>query len=97
MNVSSVVGQSRCVSSASIALHAVHRVFEARLLLGLEERVILEGVVGQVPVKRHLVLERGVPPLQLEMILNDLREHRRGVDGHEILLLRRHFLPAGGC
>ena len=74
-------------------LHAVHRVFEARLLFGLEERMILEWVGGQVPLERHLVLEGGVPPLQLEVLLDDLCEHRRCVDGHVILLLRRHFSP----
>ena len=49
-------------------------------------------------LERHLVLERRVAPLQLEMLLDHLREHRRRVDGHEILLLWfRHRLSARSC
>jgi hypothetical protein len=36
--------------------------------------MILERIVGQVALERHLVLERGVSPLQLEVILDDLCE-----------------------
>ena len=38
-------------------------------------------------LERHLVLERRVAALQLEVVLDHLREHRRSVDRHEILLL----------
>ena len=42
-------------------LGAVHRVLDPGLLLGLEERVILERIVRHVALERHLVLERGIP------------------------------------
>ena len=66
---------------------AVHRVLDPRLLLGLEERVVLERILVHVLAERHLVLERRVAPLQLQMLLDDLGEHRRRVYSHEFLLL----------
>ena len=77
MNVSSAAGQSSDVGSSTIDCDAVHRVLDARLLLGLEERVVLERIVGHVLLERHLVLERRVAPLQLEVLLDHLREQRR--------------------
>jgi len=55
-------------------LLAVHRLLEPRLLLGLEERMILERILVLVPIERYLGLELGVPLLQLEMILDHLCE-----------------------
>jgi len=49
--------------------------------------MVLERIVVHVLPKGHLVLERRVAPLQLEVVLDHLRKHRRSVDRHEILLL----------
>ena len=38
--------------------NTVHRLLDPRLLLGLEERMVLERIVRHVPVDRHLALER---------------------------------------
>ena len=75
-------------------LGAVHRVLDPGLLLGLEERVVLERVVGHVPLERHLVLERRVAPLELEVLLDHLREQRLSVDWTMFLLLIDRHLPA---
>ena len=79
---SRAVGHSSEVGSSTIDCDAVHRVLDPRLLLGLEERVVLERVVGHVPLERHLVLERRVPAPQLEVLLDHRCKQRRGVDGH---------------
>src|SRR6266550_251617 len=63
-------------------LLAVHRLFEACLLLGLEKGVIVERVRGLVVTDRHRLFEPGVPLLQLEMVLNDLGENRRRLNLH---------------
>src|SRR4051794_4259033 len=63
-------------------LCAVHRVLDAGLLLGLEQRVIVERILVLVAVERQLIVELRVLFLQLEMILDDLREKRRCVYGH---------------
>src|SRR5919204_4918480 len=60
-------------------LGAVHRVLDAGLLLGLEQRVVVERIFVLVPVQRQLVVELRVPLLQLEMVLNDLGEKRRRI------------------
>jgi hypothetical protein len=44
--------------------------------------VIVERILVLVPVERQLVVELRVPLLQREMILDDLREKRRGIYGH---------------
>ena len=69
--------------AATTAGSPVHRLLEPRLLLGLEERVVLEGVLGLVDVQGHLRVERGVLLLQLEMLLDRLREQRRAFDRHD--------------
>ena len=53
---------------------AVEGVFDPRLLLRLEERVILERIVDPVIVDRHVALELGVFALQLEVILDHVGE-----------------------
>src|SRR4029079_4295952 len=58
-------------------LGAVHRVLDASLLLGLEQRVVVERILVLVALERQLVVELRVPLLQREMILDDLREKRR--------------------
>src|SRR2546423_10737348 len=63
-------------------LRAVHRDLDAGLLLGLEQRVVVERILVLVAVERQLIVELRVLFLQLEMILNDLREKRRCVYGH---------------
>src|SRR3954466_4981752 len=40
-----------------IRLDAVHRLFDSSLLLGLEQRMVLEWIVGLVSVDRHLPIE----------------------------------------
>src|SRR3954453_4578720 len=57
-----------------VGLPAVHRLFEASLLLGLEQRVVLERVSGLVSVHRHLAIEVRIPLFQLEVILDHLRK-----------------------
>ena len=57
--------------------------------------MILERIIRQITLQRHLVLERSVAPLELQVILNHLREHRRRFNRHVILLLERHVSPAG--
>jgi hypothetical protein len=61
---------------------AVHGLLETGLLLRLEERVVVERVLGHVLPQRHVALEGGVPRLQLEMILNHAREKRRSLYRH---------------
>jgi hypothetical protein len=73
-----------------VRLHAVHGLLDARLLLGLEKRMVVERVLDLVLVERHRGLELLVALLQLEMILNDLREERRSLNRH------RAFPPAWG-
>src|SRR6266540_1557521 len=63
-------------------LLAVHRLLQPGLLLGLEERMVVEGVVALVLRERHRLLELRVPLSQLEVILNDLREQRRCLNRH---------------
>src|SRR5205085_9873799 len=63
-------------------LGAVHRVLDAGLLLGLEQRVVVERILVLVAVERQLVVELRVPLLQREVVLDDLREKRRHVYGH---------------
>jgi hypothetical protein len=53
---------------------AVHRLFEASLLLRLEQGMVLEGVIGLVAIDRHLMIEVRIPLLQIEMISDHLRE-----------------------
>jgi hypothetical protein len=65
--------------------YAVHRLLEASLLLGLEQRMILERILCLVAVDRHLPVERGVLLLECQMILDHLGEQRR--------CLYRHNLP----
>src|SRR5205814_5294540 len=63
-------------------LCAVHRVLDAGLLLGLEQRMIVERIVVLVTIERQLVIEFRVPFLEREMILNHFREKRRRVYRH---------------
>src|SRR5712691_8423448 len=63
-------------------LLAVHGLFEARLLFGLEQWVIVEWIRGLVVTERHRLLELGVPLLQLEMVLDDLGEDRGRLNLH---------------
>src|SRR6185295_4341043 len=42
---------------------AVHRLLEAGLLLRLEERMVVERVLGLVTVNRHCTLKLGIAPL----------------------------------
>src|SRR3954453_14245735 len=65
-----------------VRLHAVHRLLEARLLLGLEQRMVLERIVGPVTVDRHLPVEIRILLLQIEVIPDHLREQRRGLYRH---------------
>src|SRR5207247_10128287 len=63
-------------------LGAVHRVLDAGLLLGLEQRVVVDRILVLVAVEWQLLVELRVPFLQREMILDDLRKKRRRVYGH---------------
>src|SRR5262249_18801151 len=63
-------------------LGAVHRVLHAGLLLGLEQRVVVERILVFVAVEGQLRVELCVPLLQLEVILDDLRKKRRCIYGH---------------
>ena len=71
-------------------LCAVHRVLDPGLLLGLEERVVLERVVRHVALERHVVLESCIAAPQLEVLLNHCGEKRLGLDGHTFLLIDSH-------
>jgi hypothetical protein len=62
-------------------LGAVHRVLDAGLLLGLEQRVVVERILVLIAVEWQLLVELRVPLLQCEMILDDLREKRRRIYG----------------
>jgi hypothetical protein len=53
---------------------AVEGVLDPRLLLGLEQRVILERILDPVGVDRHVPLELSVLALQLEVILDHVCE-----------------------
>src|SRR4051794_19813466 len=73
---------------------SVHRLLETSLLLGLEERVIVERILRLVARDRHVVLEVGVLALELEVFLNDLAEDRRCLDRHTNLRVRGHVFEA---
>src|ERR671937_210144 len=60
-------------------LLAVHRLLDAGLLLGLEERMVLERILGLVSIERQVALELRVPLFQLEVVLDDLGKERRGL------------------
>src|SRR4051812_23763841 len=68
---------------------SVERVLDARLLLGLEQRVVLEGISALVAIDRHVPLELGVLLLQPQVILNDVGE----VVGHWRWVVRGTALP----
>src|SRR5438876_5626230 len=74
---------------------AVHGLFEACLLLGLEQWVVVERIRVLVVTERHRLLELGVPLLQLEMILNDLGEDPRRLNLHTGSWARGLDGPAG--
>src|SRR6188472_1390913 len=61
--------------------HTVERLLEAGLLLRLEQRVVLEGVLDLVAVERHVAVERGVSLLQVEVLLDRARQGRCVVFG----------------
>ena len=61
------------------AADAFERLLEAGLLLGLEERVVLERILDRVPVERHVAVERGVALLQVEVLLDRAGERGRVV------------------
>ncbi len=66
-------------------LVAVHRLLEAGLLLGLEQRVVVEGIVDAIALEGHRGLELGVAALQLEVILDHAGEQRRCLNRHRDL------------
>src|SRR3954452_15276908 len=68
-----------------IRLDAVHRLFDSSLLLGLEQRMVLEWIVGLVSVDRHLPIEVRIMFLQCKVILDHLRERRRCLYRHTFL------------
>src|SRR5919197_3575079 len=76
-------------------LHAVHRLLEARLLFGLEQRMVLEWILGLVAPERHGRLEVRVPALQLEVILDDLCEQGGSLYRHRGLRRRWGWLGGG--
>jgi hypothetical protein len=51
--------------------------------------MVLERIIDPVAVDRHVALERGVAPLELEMLLDHLCERQASVQGHANLPLRR--------
>ena len=66
-------------------LVAVHRLLEAGLLLGLEQRVVVERIVDAIALERHRRLELGIAALQLEVVLDHTCEQRRGLNRHRDL------------
>src|SRR6266516_21448 len=60
----------------------VHGLLEPRLLLGLEQGVVVERIVGLVVADGHSLLELRVALLQLEMVLDDLGEQGRCLNRH---------------
>jgi len=73
-------------------LLAVHRLLDSRLLLGLEERVVLEWIRRLVLVEWHVLLELRVAALQLEMFLDYVRKDGRRLYRHETSLVGRSLL-----
>src|SRR4249919_2893429 len=53
-------------------LLTVHRLLDTGLLLGLEQRMVLERVLALVLLERLFMFELGVSLLQLEMVLDHL-------------------------
>src|SRR5262245_11849001 len=78
-------------------LGARERLLEAGLLLRLEQRVILEWVLRSVLIDRHLPLEPGVTPLELEMLLDHLGERQCSIQRHPypLSLTKRPILNDG--
>ena len=67
-------------------LDAVHRLLDPGLLLGLEQRVVLERILVLVPLDRHARIERRVALLQIEVIPDHLSEQRGGLYLHMAFL-----------
>src|SRR5205823_10881129 len=77
-------------------LDAVHRLLDPRLLFGLEERMVLERILVLVAGDRHMAIELRVPFLQLEVILDHLREQRRCLYRHTFLRVREPAPSSAG-
>ena len=60
----------------------VEGLLDPSLLLGLEQRVILERILDLIAVERHLPIEVRVLLLQLEVILDHARKGRSRTSHH---------------
>ena len=67
---------------------AVQRLLDPRLLLALEQRVVLELVAVQVAVERHVAVEPGVTGLEVEVLADRLGEE--GLRVHGLIFEFRH-------
>src|SRR2546421_3165355 len=72
---------------------AVERVLDPGLLLGLEERMVVERVRDLVAAERHRVLEPGVALLELEVVLDHTGKDRRCLHRHAASSLSGPGLP----
>src|SRR5687768_15490893 len=70
------------------ALVPAHGLLQARLLLGLEEGMVLERVFDEVALEREGWFQLRVLTLQLEMLLDGFGEQRRRLDRHRVLRRR---------
>ena len=77
-----ILGRALEARAKGTASAAVHRLLESCLLLGLEERVVGERVRSAIAIERHRGLQGSVALLQIEVILDELREHGRCLDRH---------------
>src|SRR5262245_23320786 len=65
-------------------LDPLERLLETRLLLALEERVVLERVLDRVVVDRHRTVQLGVALLEVEVLLDRAGEGRGVVLGRVV-------------
>src|SRR5262249_46855528 len=87
-------GEHRRLRDARV-LCAVLRLLETSLLLGLEQRMVVEGVLGLVVPERHRVVEPRVAVLQREVVLDHLSERRFCLNRHTTSWVRSACFDAG--
>ena len=66
---------------------SVHGLLDPRLLLALEERVVLERIAIEIAIDRHVVVEARILALEREMLPDRLCEAGLGVDWKDVVLI----------
>jgi len=66
---------------------SVHGLLDPRLLLALEERMVLERIAIEIAIDRHVVVEARILALEREMLPDRLCEAGLGVDWKDVVLI----------